>query len=392
MDLTLKPTRSVAPDPRRTVDLALLAVAVVWGSSYLAAKEVVTPDGVFAFLVMRFAVATTGLAIVLAPKLCRITRAEMALGALFGAILSVIFVLETYGVTRTSASNAGLIISLTIVMTPLFEQWIRHTHLPPAFFGAAAIAVAGVGLLTQSGGFAVSSIGDLLMLVAAAARAVHVTVIALLSENRALDSARITLVQLATCLVIFTVLSQITGRSIGGFAAQMSTRSWLLTVYLALVCTVFAFFIQIWAVRRTSPARVSLLLGTEPLWAATIGALLGHDPLNAIAISGALLILLGTNWGRIIDSRRTGADDTVHHCGAVETNNTPALASTQDPNDCSADVRDARTRRCPCAADRRPLGRRRLSVKVRRRHHSCRPWRTCANHCAATAVASANRR
>ncbi|KDE96711.1 hypothetical protein Y900_030740 [Mycolicibacterium aromaticivorans JS19b1 = JCM 16368] len=112
--------------------------------------------------------------------------------------------------------------------------------------------------------------------------------------------------QLCTGLVVFTVLSQISGRGVSEVAAQMSTQSWILTIYLALVCTVFAFFIQIWAVRRTSPARVSLLLGTEPLWAAAIGVLLAHDPLTPIGVTGALLILFGTNWGRLIDTHRTG--------------------------------------------------------------------------------------
>ncbi|BBY59364.1 DMT family transporter [Mycolicibacterium sarraceniae] len=304
-DPAINGTQPPAGSPsHRTVDVALLAVAIVWGSSYLAAKEVVTTDSVFSFLVIRFALAAVGLAIVLASRLRHINRTEIALGMIFGTILSIIFSLETFGVTMTSASNAGLIISLTIVMTPLLQRWIQRTYLPPAFYGAAVIAVVGVGLLTQNGGFATPSLGDLLILLAAAARAVHVTAIARLSEKRTLDSARVTLVQLCTGLFVFTVLSQISGRGVGEVARQMSTQSWILTIYLALVCTVFAFFIQIWAVRRTSPARVSLLLGTEPLWAATIGVLLAHDPVSVIGVTGALLILLGTNWGRIIDTRR----------------------------------------------------------------------------------------
>lgn len=294
-----------ASSSHRAVDAALLAVAVVWGSSYLAAKEVVTTDSVFSFLVIRFALAALGLAIVLAPRLRHIDRTEIALGMIFGTILSIIFTLETFGVTMTSASNAGLIISLTIVMTPLLERWIRRTYLPPMFYGAAVIAIVGVGLLTQNGGFATPSLGDLLILAAAATRAVHVIVIARLSEKRTLDSARVTLVQLCTGLFVFAALSQISGRGVSEVAARMSTQSWILTIYLALVCTVFAFFIQIWAVRRTSPARVSLLLGTEPLWAAAIGVLFAHDPVTALGVTGALMILAGTNWGRVIDTRRS---------------------------------------------------------------------------------------
>jgi drug/metabolite transporter (DMT)-like permease len=282
------------------VDLALLAVALVWGSSYLAAREVATAESVFAFLAIRFALAAAGLAIVLAPRLRYMTREEVVLGVAFGAILSAILVLETLGVTMTTATNAGLIISLAVVMTPLLDRWVGHTALPPAFYGAAVMAVVGVGMLTQSSGAAAPGRGDLLILLAAAARAVHVTAIARLSANRSLDSARVTLVQLCTGLVIFLAMSRTGGPGIGEVAAGMSIQSWLITAYLAFICTVFAFVVQTWAVRRTSPSRVSLLLGTEPLWAAVIGVGLARDPVTVVGLIGALLILVGAQRGRTL--------------------------------------------------------------------------------------------
>ncbi len=53
-----------------------------------------------------------------------------------------------------------------------------------------------------------------------------------------------------------------------------------------------------WAVRRTSPSRVSLLLGTEPLWAAAAGIALGGERLGALGLAGGALVLVGTAWGR----------------------------------------------------------------------------------------------
>jgi len=51
-------------------------------------------------------------------------------------------------------------------------------------------------------------------------------------------------------------------------------------------------------VRRTSPSRVSLLLGTEPLWAAAAGIALGGERLGALGLAGGALVLVGTAWGR----------------------------------------------------------------------------------------------
>lgn len=280
-------------------DLALVAVAVVWGSSYLAAHEVVEPDTVLAILVLRFALAALALAVLLAPRLHGIRREEIALGVVFGAILSLILMLETYGLTATSASNAGLIIALTIVITPLLD---RRSRLPARFYAAALVAVAGVA--TLSGGLAAPGIGDVLILLAAGARAVHLTVIARLSAGRTLDSARMTLVQLLTALAVFGMLAPFTGRGVGDVAAHLDARGWLLVGYLAVGCTVFAFLVQTWAVRRTSPTRVSLLLGTEPLWAVAIGVLVAGDPVTGAGVLGAALILAGVNWARVLDSRR----------------------------------------------------------------------------------------
>ncbi|WP_032793179.1 EamA family transporter, partial [Streptomyces sp. W007] len=70
----------------------------------------------------------------------------------------------------------------------------------------------------------------------------------------------------------------------------------------------FAFFVQMWSVRRTSPSRVSLLLGTEPLWAAAVGISLGGERLGLLGAAGAVLVLAGTAWGRRgADRERAGA-------------------------------------------------------------------------------------
>ncbi|WP_408908334.1 DMT family transporter [Variovorax paradoxus] len=45
---------------------------------------------------------------------------------------------------------------------------------------------------------------------------------------------------------------------------------WWGMAYLVLLCTVFAFFAQNHAASRTSPSRVSLLMGSEPVFGALI--------------------------------------------------------------------------------------------------------------------------
>jgi len=286
---------------RYRVDLLLLLVAASWGSTYLVAKELVTPGSVVALLAIRMLLAAAVMAAIVAARRIRVSPAELRVGAILGLLLAAVFAFETFGIAHTSATNAGLIISLTIVFTPLLESAVSKRALPGRFFLAAGIAVVGVALLAGNGALRPPSLGDLLVLVAAIVRAVHVTSMHKLSAGRPMDSLNLTTVQLATCAVLFSAASAFTGEGIPQYVAQLDPAGWWLFLYLVLICTVFAFFVQTWAVRRTSPSRVSLLLGTEPIWAALIGITIAQDAVSPAGYVGIALILVGTAWGRSVE-------------------------------------------------------------------------------------------
>ncbi|PXA67285.1 DMT family transporter [Cryobacterium arcticum] len=292
---------------RFRVDLLLLLVAATWGSTYLVAKELVTPESVVALLAVRMLLAAALMAAIVAAGRARISAAELRAGVLLGMILAAVFAFETFGIAHTSATNAGLIISLTIVFTPILDSALSGRRLPGRFFLAAVLAIAGVALLASRGAFQAPSLGDLLVLVAALVRAVHVTSMFRLTGNAPMNSLHLTTVQLATCALVFSAASLFYGESIPRFVARLDPGSTVLLLYLVVACTVFAFLVQTWAVRRTSPSRVSLLLGTEPVWAAIIGITVAHDSVTFAGYVGIALILAGTAWGRSIEQRHRSA-------------------------------------------------------------------------------------
>lgn len=287
-------------------DLPVLLVAVVWGSSYLAAKGITTTGTVVAVLVLRFAVVVPVLVVAGWRRLRAMNRAQVRGAGVLGAILAGIFLLETYGLVHTSATNAGLIISLTMILTPVAESRLRRTRLSGAFTAAAGTSVLGVVLLTQGTGFSAPSGGDLLMLGAAAARTVHVLAMARMGSVRGADSLSLTTVQLGGAVLVFAALAA-AGAGGGGtpwaVASGFGADEWLGLLYLSVFCTLFAFFVQMWAVRRTSPSRVSLLLGTEPVWAAVLGIVLAGDRPGWPGLVGVALVLCGTAWGRAAADR-----------------------------------------------------------------------------------------
>jgi drug/metabolite transporter (DMT)-like permease len=211
-----------------------------------------------------------------------------------------VLTLETFGVAATSATNAGLIISLTIVFTPVLESLWSRTWLPASFFIAATVAVLGVALLVSGHGFRAPTVGDVLMLAAAAVRAVHVSLIGRLTRGRHDSSLSLTTVQ---AVVGALLLSAVAGGRLASAVPHLSFNDWSRLAYLALACSVFAFLAQTWAIRRTSASRASLLMGTEPVWAVAVGVSLGGEQLTALGVIGAGLIITSTYWGQHVERR-----------------------------------------------------------------------------------------
>ncbi|GIE76870.1 multidrug transporter [Actinoplanes philippinensis] len=271
-----------------TGDLLLLAVAAVWGSSYLAAKTLAAVAGVLVVLALRYLVSMLAMLPLMIGRR-RPQRRELAVGLLLGCTQASVLVLETYGVSMTSATNAGVLISLTILLTPVVQG-----GLPGRFLLAASVATLGVVLLVAGPGLRTPSVGDLLMLAAAVVRAAHVNLSARLARP-SFDTVTLTTAQTVVGAFVFTVAAwPLTTDGLGA-------GEWLGVLYLALGCSVFAFLVQLWAIRRTSPARASLLLGTEPVWAVLIGIGLGGEHLTVLAGVGIALVLAGTYWGQRVE-------------------------------------------------------------------------------------------
>src|ERR1700712_2112690 len=83
-----------------TTDLVLLAVALVWGSSYLAAKDVAAVTPVVVVLALRYAISAVAL-VPLAAVRRRPTRIEVGLGIVLGCTQAAVLTLETFGVAHT---------------------------------------------------------------------------------------------------------------------------------------------------------------------------------------------------------------------------------------------------------------------------------------------------
>jgi drug/metabolite transporter (DMT)-like permease len=290
---------SSAARSRHATDAVLVGVALVWGSSYLVAKDLTVVAPILVVLALRYLMSAVALALV-----CRRARArvagpgELVVGVLLGLTQAAVLTLETFGVSATTATNAGLIISLTVIFTPLLDGVWSRRPVPAPFFAATALGVVGVALLVSGHGFRAPGRGDLLMLAAAAVRALHVSLIGRLTAGRSYGSLSLTTIQ---ALVGAAVLTAAAAPRLVGAVTHLPPAAWAQLAYLALACTVFAFLAQTWAIRRTSPSRASLLMGTEPVWAVVVGVSLGGEHLTTVVALGAALVVTATYVGQHVE-------------------------------------------------------------------------------------------
>jgi drug/metabolite transporter (DMT)-like permease len=282
------------------VDLALLGVAIVWGASYLVAKSITPFASVPAMLAVRFTLAGVVMFALWFVKREPFSKADVVLGTLFGVTQAAIMLVETFGIKETSATNAGLLMSLTIIFTPILESAWSRRWLPRGYFIAVTVSLIGVMLLVSGNGFKAPNFGDLLMLAAALIRTFHVTAQGRFTKGRQVSSFNAISLQMLVCgLIYFALDVKGTFDAIHNFAPAQ----WSATLFLILFCTIFAFATQLWAIRKTSASRASLLLSTEPVWAVVIASAFGGEVLGPIGILGALLIIGASLVGQRIEQR-----------------------------------------------------------------------------------------
>lgn len=272
-------------------ELLLLLVAIFWGTSYGLTKEALAFTSVLMFLSMRFSITFLCMIPVVIRDFRRGLNRDWRSAIPTGFILSAIFFCEVYGVSQTSASNAAFLISLSVIFTAFAELVVNRRRISQRLLMLAVCSVFGVLLLTgsESAEWSINQ-GDGFILLAALLRALMVTLTKRFTEGKQISTSTLTAIQslvvalTALCVASFTLPTT-------QMSLPQSTEFWLIITYLVVFCTLFAFYIQNYAVRKTSPTRVSLLMGSEPLFGAVFAVLWLQESLSLMQVIGGGLIL-----------------------------------------------------------------------------------------------------
>ena len=275
-----------------TADLALLAIAGIWGFTFTAVKEALAAADPFPFLAVRFALAAAVLLLVFPRRVVRVSPRGLGLAALIGLWLTAGYALQTTGLLHTTPSKSAFITGLSVVLVPILSFAISRIRpagdVRPRVGSLAAVlfAAAGLYLLTapKAGGM---SVGDLLTLGCAVAFALHIVTTERVAPHH--DPVPLAFWQIVTTAVACGLVAIASpGRGLG-------LTSWTLGALLitGILATAAAFLVQTWAQRRTSATHVAVIFTAEPVFAAFFSWLVQHEALGPGKLLGGALIVLG---------------------------------------------------------------------------------------------------
>ncbi|MEQ0562235.1 DMT family transporter [Amycolatopsis sp. NEAU-NG30] len=284
-------------------DLSIVLVAVIWGSTYVVMQVVGHSLPVMAFLALRFLCSLPVIAVMGWRSLRTLTAHEVRSGAVFGTLLFGVLACETAGVRFTSAANAGFLITVSVVLIPLFEWVLFRRRYHALVYVATLCGLAGCGLLSLAHGFR-PQLGDLIILAAALIRGFQITLFGRGSTRGAPQSlVNITFVEFVMVSLLAGLSSAAFETGVPGRIAGLGGSTWLLIVYLGVLGTSFAFFAQLRSARIGGSARVGIILSTEPVFAAVFAVLLAGESLGPVQIAGGLLIVGAAFVGRLMTGR-----------------------------------------------------------------------------------------
>jgi drug/metabolite transporter (DMT)-like permease len=269
---------------KRLAEPALIGIAAVWGLTFVMVQDAIEQLEPMAFLAYRFLPAAALVALVFSRGLRGLSPAGWRAGFVMGIFLTAGYVAQTLGLEHTTASNAGFITGLFVVLTPLFGSLAFGLQVGRAAWGAAFLSAVGLFLLSGAGGDLNLS-GDGAVFLCACAFAIHI-----LLTSRAVarfDVGALVAVQLGVCGLFCLAYA--------AFAGQLETPRgatvWSALIVTSLVASALGFLVQSYAQRHAAPARTALILAAEPAFAGLFGYLLQDERLSALAWTGAVLIM-----------------------------------------------------------------------------------------------------
>lgn len=271
----------------------IVLVALFWGSTYFLTKMAVAELEPFNLTALRFGTAFIITALFFFKRIRKADRVVIKYSIILG-VLAVIAVLSmTFGVQYTTASNAGFLISLSVVMIPLISVVVLKKRIKAKLLLSVILATIGIVCLTLNEQLTINK-GDILCILCATSFAVQVLIMERIPKSA--DSVAIGALQLGITAVVNFILSFF----LENFTVPSDLKVWGVIVILGVFCTAFCYIIQIYALKNTSAIQAGIILSLEPVFSAIFAYIFLGELLSKQGYIGAILLFISVILAGIV--------------------------------------------------------------------------------------------
>lgn len=266
-------------------DGILLLTALIWGSAFAVVKNTLDSFSPSAIITMRYMIATTLTAIIFRTHLRGISLSDVMRGALVGAMLCAAYIVQTIGLQYTTAGKNAFLTAIYVLLVPFGCFFVFKQKLRRANFVAAAMMVAGIGLLSLDGEGGGLNIGDFLTLISGALFAGHI--IAVDRCQKKTDTYALIVLQFAFCAVYAFVYYLLFERHLP-LSFTMGSIGGLL--YLAVFSTTIAMSMQNIGQSMAPASHASILLSLESVFGVIFSCIILGEIITAKMALGFVII------------------------------------------------------------------------------------------------------
>ncbi|SHG49279.1 EamA-like transporter family protein [Thermosyntropha lipolytica DSM 11003] len=267
-------------------EASMLLVAFIWGTTFVIVKNALADIGPFWFLALRFILAFLVLALLAFKNMQKIDFPTVIYGSVIGLFLFIGYTFQTIGLKYTTASNAGFITGLSVVLVPVIYSLMYRKKPETKTFLASLTALAGLFLLSFPTSSCRLNYGDLLVFICAIGFALHIILVDRYSYKH--DPVAITGVQ----ILFVGILSLLIAVPAEPFPPSLTCNAVYAILITSILATALAFLLQNGMQKYSTPTRFAIILTMEPVFAALAGYLWAGEMFSSRGLIGAGLILL----------------------------------------------------------------------------------------------------
>jgi drug/metabolite transporter (DMT)-like permease len=297
----MKEVEKLIKTQKQHIYFLLVFVMIAWGLNVIATKILVTTFEPVTVTSLRIFTASMAVFIILffLRKIRIPTKKELTyilLGGLFNVVFHHYFL--SIGLSKTSASNGGLILGLGPILTTIAAFMFLGNTVTKLRLVGILLGFLGVSFIVMDGDSSISgvSIGDFYVFLSIIAQAISFVIIKKISTT--LDPRLMTGYMLFFGSIILFVISLFTEpQGLVNVTTQGSLGVWLIFFASAVIATGIGHMTYNFAIGKVGVAETAIFINLNPFFTLVSAAIFLREQITFSQVFGFIFILFGVLFG-----------------------------------------------------------------------------------------------